>query len=162
MWKNSWNLGPKPPGRFGNKGGNVPIPFSIGPGCIPSCLSHSRPSQHREFWFQRMRLEKPIPTFSPLSPWDPGAPISPWKTTNPQENQSQKFIIPRDFPFPLCSSCPHSCCSFWQISMEESLISSTRIPTMDWEFSCAVGMQREKHKSQRKDKSRVSLSQDRE
>lgn len=101
---------------------------------IPNGLSLSRPSQHREFWFQRIRLENPIPTFSPLSPRAPGAPVSPWKTTGDSFNPKHS-LFQGIFPslFRPEGSCSGSCFSFGKTSGGESLISSTCIPRTDWE-----------------------------
>lgn len=84
---------------------------------IPNGLSLSRPSQHREFWFQRIRLENPIPTFSPLSPRAPGAPVSPWKTTGNSFNPKHS-LFQGIFPslFGLGGSCSGSCFSFGKTS----------------------------------------------
>lgn len=73
--------------------------------------------------------ENTITTFSPLSPWTPGAPISPWKTTGNSLNckhASPQGIFPSLFRPGGC--CPLSCISFWQTTLEEPLISTTCNP----------------------------------
>lgn len=117
----------------------TPAQSLINPECllhqhIPSCLSLSRPSQHREPSGLRGSGQKStIATFSPLSPRTPGAPISPCKTTgNPF---SCKHALLRGIfrsLFGPGGCCPHFCISFWQPSVEEPLISTTCIPRTDW------------------------------
>lgn len=72
---------------LGEKGGNVPILVSIGafvPAGFPTSFPFPDPLSTWNFDLKGSGWKKPIPTFSPLSPRAPGAPISPWKTINPK------------------------------------------------------------------------------